>query len=45
MRRALIALLLAGVIVADRLAQPMGQWKPFERNSRLMRMVYPDIER
>lgn len=28
--------------IADRLAQPLGQSKPFERNSHLMRMVYPD---
>jgi len=31
--------------IADRLALPLGQWKPFERNSRLMRMVYPDTGR
>lgn len=31
--------------MADRLAQPPGQWKPFERTTRLLRMVYPDPQR
>lgn len=32
-------------VLADRLAQPAGNWKPFERTSGLMRMVFPDPER
>jgi hypothetical protein len=31
--------------VADRLSQPAGQWKPFERKSGLHGMIYPDPRR
>lgn len=31
--------------VADRLSQPAGQWKPFERKSGLHGMIYPDPTR
>ena len=31
--------------VADRLSQPAGQWKPFERKSGLHGMIYPDPQR
>lgn len=31
--------------MADRLAQPAGQWKPFERNGTLQRWVFPDPQR
>ena len=31
--------------LADRLAQPEGQWTPFERSSRLMQLVFPDPNR
>ena len=31
--------------LADRLSQPEGQWKPFERNNRLMQLVFPDPSR
>lgn len=31
--------------VADRLAQPEGQWKPFERRRALQRLVFPDPNR
>lgn len=31
--------------VADRLAQPAGQWQRFERNSGIKRMVFPDPAR
>ena len=31
--------------LADRLAQPEGQWKPFERRNALQRMIFPDPRR
>lgn len=31
--------------VADRLAQPAGQWRHFERNSGIKRLVFPDPHR
>jgi len=31
--------------LADRLAQPEGQWKPFERRNALQRMIFPDPQR
>jgi pimeloyl-ACP methyl ester carboxylesterase len=31
--------------LADRLAQPEGQWKPFTRNNVLQRLVFPDPTR
>ena len=31
--------------VADRLAQPAGKWKPFERKSGLHGMIYPNPQR
>lgn len=31
--------------LADRLAQPEGQWKPFERHNALQRMIFPDPKR
>jgi hypothetical protein len=31
--------------LADRLAQPEGQWKPFTRNNMLQRLVFPDPKR
>jgi hypothetical protein len=29
-------------VIADRLAQPEGAWKPFERSGGLRRMLYPE---
>jgi len=31
--------------LADRLAQPEGQWKPFERRNALQRLIFPDPQR
>jgi len=31
--------------VADRLAQPVGHWKPFERHNALQRALFPDPSR
>jgi len=31
--------------LADRLAQPEGQWKPFERRNTLQRLIFPDPQR
>ena len=31
--------------VADRLAQPEGQWKPFAPTTRVQRMIFPDPQR
>ncbi len=31
--------------LADRLAQPEGQWKPFERRNAFQRLVFPDPNR
>jgi pimeloyl-ACP methyl ester carboxylesterase len=31
--------------VADRLAQPIGQWKPFARSGRLRGLIFPDPTR
>jgi pimeloyl-ACP methyl ester carboxylesterase len=32
-------------VLADRLAQPEGEWKPFERQHALKRLVFPDPAR
>lgn len=31
--------------LADRLAQPEGHWKPFERHNALQRLIFPDPQR
>jgi len=32
-------------VLADRLAQPRGQWKRFNRAGRLQQIIFPDPER
>lgn len=32
-------------VVADRLAQPVGEWRPFERKNRLHGLIFPDPQR
>jgi len=32
-------------VVADRLSQPQGQWKPFERKRGLHGLIFPDPQR